>query len=56
MTNANLFQTKNVLANLSNSLKPNTLQANALGTHLSPFGHGKQAVVSSAGPKFRASV
>jgi hypothetical protein len=48
MTNANHYRTKNDLANLSQSLQPNRLQANTLATHLSPFGHGKQAAVSSS--------
>ena len=48
MTNANPYSTKNTLAHLSNSLQPNKLQANTLASGLSPFGHGKQAVVTSA--------
>ena len=48
MANANPFRRiKSDLAHLSNSLQPNKLQANTLNSNLSPFGLGKQAVVSS---------
>jgi hypothetical protein len=57
MTNANFFKTKNVLADLNQGLQSNKLKANSLATHLSPFGLGKQAVVSSAKSlPFRPSV
>lgn len=47
MTNASPFRIKNNLANLTQSLQPITLKANTLATHLSPFGLGKRALVSS---------
>ena len=48
MTNANPFRTKSNLASLSRSLQPIKLKADTLVTHLSPFGLGKQTIVSSA--------